>query len=63
MQILISDKKDTLNKIVIENRINVVNHLYCIVLDIKKLNLVIRKFLRKTRVVNLYDNKISNGCI
>lgn len=60
MQVLIAVKKDILNKIIIENQTDLANHPYCVVLDIKKLNLVFGKYFRTTRVLNLYDNKIGN---
>ena len=58
MRVLIAVRKDILNRVVIENRTDLISHLYCICLDIKELDLQSGKRLRKTRVVNLYDNKI-----
>lgn len=49
---MIAVKKDILS------RTNLVSHPYCMILDIWKLNPQFRKYLRRTRVVNLYDNKI-----
>ncbi len=63
MRVLIAVRKDILNKVIIENRTDLASHPYCIVLDIKKLNPVSGKYSRRTRVVNLYDNKIGNGCV
>ena len=63
MQVLIAIKKDILNKVIIKNSIDLVTHLCCIILDIKKLNPVSGKYLRKTRVVNLYDNEIGDSYI
>ena len=63
MQVLIAVKKYILNKVIIENRTYLISHPYCIVLDIKELNPVSGKFLRKTKIVNLYDNKVGNGCV
>lgn len=63
MQVLIVVKKNILNKKIVENQINLICHPYYIILDIRTLNLVFRKYLRKTRVVNLYDNKIDNWYI
>lgn len=58
MLVLRAVQKDILNKVIIENRTNLVNHLYCIILDIKEFHPVSGKHIRKTRVVNLYDNKL-----
>ena len=63
MRVLIAVKKDILNKVIIENRTNLVSHPYCIVIDVRERNPVSRKYSRRTRVVNLYDNKIANGCV
>lgn len=41
MQILIVVKKDILNKVIIKNWIEMVSHLYCIVLDIREFNSVL----------------------
>ena len=60
MQVLITVRKDILNKVIIKNRINLSSHPYCLILDIKELNPVLRKYFRRTKVVNLYDNKIGN---
>ncbi len=63
MRVLIAVRKDILNKVIVKNRTNLVSHPYCIVLDIRELNSVSGEYSRKTRVVNLYDNKIGNGCV
>ena len=54
-------QKDILNKVVIKNRTDLVSLSYCIVVDIRESHLVFRKYARRTRVVNLYDNKIGEG--
>ena len=38
MQVLIAVKKDILNKVIIENRTDLISHPYCIVLDILERN-------------------------
>lgn len=58
MQILTVIRKDILNRVFIENCIDLVSHLYCFILDIKKLHFLLKKVLKKTEVVNLYDNKV-----
>ena len=63
MRVLIAVRKDILNTVIIENRTDLVSHPYCIVLDVKELDPISGRYSRKTRVVNLYDNKIGNGCI
>ncbi len=63
MQVLITIKKDILKKVIIENRTDLVRHLYYIVLDIRERNPSSEKYSRRTRVVNLYNSKIGNGCV
>ena len=63
MQVLIAVRKDILNKVIIENQTDLVSHPYYIILNIRELNPVSGKYWRKTRVINLYDNKIDNGCV
>lgn len=63
MQVLITVKIDILNKLIIENWTDLVSHLYCIVLDIRKFNPVSRKYSKSTRVDNFYDNIIGNGYV
>ena len=61
MRVLTTVRKDILYRVIINNRTDLASHPYCSVLDIKELHPLSRKVLRKTRVVNLYDNKIGRG--
>ncbi len=63
IRVLIAVRKDILNKVIVENCTDLVSHPYCIALDIRELSPVSGKYSEKTRVVNLYDNKIGNGCV
>lgn len=63
MRVLIAIKKNILNKIIVKNWTDLVSHLYYLVLDIREYNPVFRKYSKKIRVINLYDNKIDNGYI
>ncbi len=54
-------RKDIPNKVIIENRTDLVGHPYCIVLDIKELYSSFGRHSRRTKVVNLYDNKTGEG--
>ena len=58
MRVLTIVRKDILNKIIIDSQTDLVGHLYYSILDIKKLHPLLRKVLKKTRVVNLYENKV-----
>lgn len=61
MQDLIVVRKSRLSRVVIENRTDLVSRPYYIVLDVKELHPQSRKYLRRTRVVNQYDNKVGKG--
>ncbi len=58
MRVLVAVKKDILSKVIIENQTDLVSHPYCMVFDIRELRPQSRRYLRRTRVVNLYDNKV-----
>lgn len=49
--------------VIIENKMNLASHSYCIVLDIKKLKLISGNCSKKTRMLNFYDNKNGNRWI
>ena len=53
IRVLITVRNDILNKVSDENWTNLVSHLYFMILNIKKLNLISGESSRKTRVVNL----------
>ena len=61
IRVLTTVRKNILNRVIINNQTDLVSHPYCSVLDIKELYLVSGKILRKTRVVNLYDNNVGRG--
>lgn len=63
MRVIMAVRKDILNNVIIENRADPVSHPYYIALNIQKRNPVSNKYFRKTRVVNLYNNKIWNRCV
>lgn len=59
MQVIIMIRKNILIIIIVENQTDLISHPYYICLDIKEINRQIEKCLRKTRIINLYNNKIS----
>lgn len=61
IRVLTAVRKDIVNKIIFENRTDLASHPYCIVLDIKELHAKTARVLRKTRVVNVYDNVVGEG--
>lgn len=58
MQVLMAVEKNILNRVIIDNKTNLVGHPYCFVLDIKKLHSLTKKVLKKIKIVNLYNNKV-----
>lgn len=61
MQVLIVIKKHILDRIIIDNQTDLISHSYCFCLDIKEIDLKSGKILRKTKIINLYNNKIDQG--
>ncbi len=61
MRVLTAVRKNILNRVLIENRTDLINHPYCSVLDFKELHPISGKALIRMRVVNIYDNKVGRG--
>lgn len=57
-QVLIVVKKDILNRVIIDNQIDLISHLYYFCSNIQEINLKFGKILRKTKIVNLYNKKV-----
>ena len=57
-RVLIAIKKDLLTRIITESRSDLVNHPYYMALDVWELHPKSKKKMRKTRLINCYDNKI-----
>lgn len=55
-RVFITVKKELANRIILENRSNLVDNHYALILDIKKRDNKYKKSVRHTRVVNIYDN-------
>ena len=51
-----------MDKLVIENRTDLVNHPYFILLEIRELDQLSKKPRRKMRALNIYDNRVGQGC-
>lgn len=51
-------RKDLIDKIVVENRINLVNHPYFILLEIWELDQYSKTPGRKTQALNIYNNQV-----
>lgn len=58
MRVLIAVRKDIVSGVIIKNCINLVSHPYYIVLDFKEPYQEFGKMPRRTKVVNLYNNKL-----
>ena len=58
MQVLVAVRKNIFNKVIIDNQTDLVSYLYCLVLNIQKLYIFLKKVLTKTRIVNLYNKEV-----
>ena len=56
IRVLTAVRKDIANDVILENRSDLANHPYCLIVDVKELCSRTRKPIRRTRVVNIYDN-------
>lgn len=55
-------RKNLIDKIMVDHRIDLVNHLYFMLLEIQKLDTQSKRPRRKIWVVNTYDNQIGRSC-
>lgn len=60
-QVLIAVRKDLLDSTIVENRTDLISHPYDIVLDITEGDIHGRGQRRKTRIINVDDNKLGEG--
>lgn len=62
VRVLTAIKKELVNKIIVDNRTDLVDHPYFLTLDIRDVDSRTNKPARRTRVVNAYDNRVGQGC-
>ncbi len=62
IRVMTAIQKELTDKIVIEHRTDLINHPYVILLEIRELDSRSKKPGRKTRGVNVYDNRVGRGC-
>lgn len=55
-------KKNLADKIMLDHRTDLIDHLYFMLLEIRKLNIKSKKLDRKIQVMNMYINRIRSGC-
>jgi hypothetical protein len=58
-RVLIAIRKDLQNNLIIESKTDLINHPYALTLDIWDIHHIIRKKIRRTRLINVYDNIIN----
>lgn len=61
IRVLTAVRKDQADQIILDNRSDLISHPYCLVTDIKEICPMTRNPIRRTRVVNMYDNIIGQG--
>ena len=61
-RVLIAVKTELMSKILVDNRTNLVDHPYFLVLDIRDIDSRTNKPARQIRVVNLYNNRVGQRC-
>ena len=62
MRVLTAVQKNIVNQVTIENQSDLASHPYCLILDLKEpYPESSKKLPRRTRIVNVYDNKLGEG--
>lgn len=61
-RVLTAVEKELVNKIIVENRTDRVDHPYFLTLDIKDMDTRLSRQTRQTSVFNAYDNRVGQGC-
>lgn len=56
-------KKDLVDKVVVDHRMDLIDHLYFMLLEVCKIDSQFKKPRRKTCVINVYDNRVGRRCI
>ncbi len=56
-------RKNVVDQVIFENRSDLASHPYCMILDIKELHPKNKNPIRRTQVVNIYDNIVGQGHI
>ena len=62
IRVVTSIRKDLIDKLIMENKTDLVNHLYFILREIWELDQLSKKLGRKTRALNIYYNYVSCSC-
>jgi hypothetical protein len=60
-RVVITIRKDLQNSLIIEPRTDLINYLYALALDIWDIHHITRKKIRRTRLINMYNNIINIG--
>ena len=55
-RVLTAVKKKLANRIIVENQLNLVDHLYFLALDIQKIDSQSKRLVKGTKVANIYNN-------
>ena len=61
-RVLTAVKKELRNKIIVENRTDLVDYLYLVALDIWDIDKQSNRLTSRTRVINIYDNRVGQRC-
>ncbi len=55
-------KKDPVDKVVLDHKMNLIDHPYFILLEVCEIDSQSKSPRRKTWVINVYDNWVGRGC-
>ena len=54
-KVLTTIKRNILNRIIVDNKSDLGSHLYIIIINIKRNDLINRELKRRTKIINIYD--------
>lgn len=61
-RVLTAIKKELGNQIIVENRTDLMDHLYLMALDIRDIDEQSNRPTKRTRAINIYDNQVGQRC-
>lgn len=62
IRVMTAGRRTLVDKIVVDHRTDLINHPYFMMLEIQELDPQSKRPGRKTRIFNVYDNRVGSGC-
>ncbi len=62
IRVMTAVKKDLVDKVVVDHKTDLIDHPYFMLLEVREIDSRSKRPGRKTRVINVYDNRVGRGC-